>query len=113
MTKIAPALCAIVLASALPASAQDCDCTVYPFRPNPPCYKQCVAKLSADRSLLGDVRGIDPGVAVGITVLSRSQNRDTVDFGSIKDKKTLEEAAYKVVKEQGESEAPPPPKDSR
>lgn len=89
----------ITLASAATAvAAQDCDCTSYPFKPNPPCYGQCVAKLSA--KTLGQtslVKGIDPGVSVGIGVLSQAKDRSAVDFKAIQGKQDLERAALKSM----------------
>jgi hypothetical protein len=80
------------------AFAQDCDCTAYPFKPNPPCFGQCVAKLSAKPPAeSGNVANIDPGVSVGIRVLSESKNKSTIDFKSMQGKPDLEKAALKAL----------------
>ena len=81
------------------ACAQDCDCSAYPFKPNPPCFGHCVSKLSAEPpSATEDVKNIDPGVAVGIGVLSQSKVRSAVDFKAIQGKQDLERAALKSMK---------------
>ena len=82
------------------APAQNCDCSEYPFKPNPPCYGQCVSKLSAKSA--GDtakVKDIDPGVSLGIGVIAQSRDRSKIDFGSIKTKQDLERAALKSMGE--------------
>ena len=80
-------------------AAEDCDCTSYPFKPNPPCFSQCVAKQSAKPPAeSGNVKNIDPGVSVGIRVLSQSKDRSSVDFKSIQGKEDLERAALKSMK---------------
>lgn len=44
--------------------ARECDCTEYPFKPNPPCFNLCVAKLSAKPvSEAAIVKNIDPSVS--------------------------------------------------
>lgn len=79
--------------------ARECDCTEYPFKPNPPCFNLCVAKLSAKPvSEAAVVKNIDPGVSVSIGVLSQSKNRAAIDFKSIQGKQDLENAALKSLK---------------
>lgn len=81
------------------ALAENCDCTSYPFKPNPPCFGHCVAFLSAkSQSNAVAVRNIDPGVSVGINVLSKSADRSSIDFKSIKGKADLEKAALESMK---------------
>ena len=78
------------------AYAQECDCSKYPFKPNPPCFGQCVSQLSAKpASETVVVKNIDPGVSVSIGVLGQSKDRSTVDFKSIQGKQDLERAALK------------------
>lgn len=84
----------LFLFSAAGVSATECDCSNYPFQPNPPCYGICVEQLSSQKNIdLTDVKNIDPGVSVGIKVLSESQNLDAIDFKSIKGKADLEREA--------------------
>ena len=81
------------------ATAQECDCTAYPFKPNPPCFGHCVSKLSAKPiTETAVVKNIDPGVSVGIGVLSQTKDRSTVDFKAIQGKQDLERAALKSMK---------------
>jgi hypothetical protein len=88
-----------VLSAASATTAQGCDCTTYPFKPNPPCFGECVAKLSAKPVSGADrTKNIDPGVSVGIRVLSQSKERDSVDFESIRGKKDLEREVLKSMK---------------
>lgn len=88
----------MLLLAAANVSAAECDCSKYPFKPNPPCYGLCVAKLSSQRDIdLSTVKNIDPGVFVGIKVLSESKSRVDTDFKSIKGKADLERAALKSL----------------
>lgn len=80
------------------ASAADCDCTSYPFKPNPPCYSVCVANLSSNKNNdLSAVKKLDPGVAVGIKVLSESKTRASINFKHINGKSDLEREALKSL----------------
>lgn len=81
------------------AFAENCDCYSYPFKPNPPCFGHCVALLSAKTPTESvAVRNIDPGVSVGINVLSKSTDRSSIDFKSIKGKSDLEWTAWESIK---------------
>lgn len=82
------------------AAAQTCDCTKYPFTPNPPCFNTCVVQLSAKppREAGSAVQNIDPGVYVGIRILSENRGRSKIDFARIKDKQSLESAAAESLK---------------
>lgn len=74
-----------------------CDCTSYPFRPNPPCFGTCIGKLAGTHNPdLNSVKGLDPGVAVSIKVLAASPNRAAVDFTEMKSKNDLEKAAERA-----------------
>lgn len=96
----------LMLFTPMTAKAAECDCTTYPFRPNPPCYGQCVERLSAKPGgRFSNVRNIDPGVSVGIRVLSEG-DRSSIDFKGISGKADLERAALKslLLREGRESE---------
>jgi hypothetical protein len=83
-------------AASAPATLRSCDCTSYPFRPNPPCYGSCVAKLaSTSNPDLASVKGLDPGVAVSIKVLAANPKKEKIDFTQVKGKSDLEKAADK------------------
>ena len=97
MKRIVP-LVLLLLLSSSSVLAVECDCTIYPFKPNPPCYSACVAKLSSQKNIdLSAVKNIDPGVAVGIKVLSESKERYVIDFKSIEGKPDLEREALKSL----------------
>lgn len=92
-------LCLALLSVAGASAAKDCDCSEYPFKPNPPCYGECVARLSAKPpSDAAAIKNIDTGVLVGIRVLSQDKNRSTLDLKSIQNKPDLERAALKSMK---------------
>lgn len=77
-----------------PINVVSCDCTSYPFKPNPPCFGSCVGKLaSAPHSDLTSVKGLDPGVAVSIKVLAASPKKETIVFTEMRGKSDLEQAA--------------------
>ena len=74
-----------------------CDCTTYPFSPNPPCYGQCVSKLAAEGDgAIASVKNLDPGVKLSIQVLARSKSNNKTDWTAIRQKSDLEQAAQKV-----------------
>lgn len=107
MKKIVPVL--LLSFSATGASAAECDCRSYPFKPNPPCFGLCVDNLSLHKDInLSTVKNIDPGVAVGIKILATERtvhgasdkgiNGNTdIDFKSINGKADLERAALKSL----------------
>lgn len=81
------------------ASTVACDCTSYPFRPNPPCFGACVGKLaSSPNPDLSTVKGLDPGVSVSIRVLAAYPKKQSIDFSSIRGKSDLEQAADKSLR---------------
>ena len=88
-------------ASSGPSMAQSvsvCDCTSYPFKPNPPCFGSCVGKLSSTRNPdLSGVKGLDAGVAVNIRVLAANPKRQAIDFSNITKKSELEIATDKSL----------------
>jgi len=80
--------------------AYACDCSSYPFKPNPPCYGDCVGLLAKDRSIdLKSIKNLDAGVAVGVSVLRNGKNAEAVDFSAINNKRGLENAAAGIVLE--------------
>lgn len=86
-------------------SGKECNCSIYPFEPNPPCFRICVKALSLDTSKdLSSVKNIDPGVAVGIKVLSEGERHETggtdmrhINFNNINEKADLEREALKLL----------------
>lgn len=81
------------------ASHVTCDCTSYPFKPNPPCFGSCVGKLTSTRSPdLSAVKGLDPGVSVSIKVLAANPKKEAIDFSKMRGKFDLEQAADKSLR---------------
>lgn len=110
-------LLTIVAAASLPSLAQtgsgaiipasraasspvvSCDCTSYPFKPNPPCFGSCVGKLASSTNPdFAAVKGLDPGVSVSIKVLAANPKKETIDFTGIRSKSDLEIAANKSLR---------------
>lgn len=80
--------------TAASGSTVACDCTSYPFKPNPPCFGACVGKLASSPSPdLSGVKGLDPGVSVSIRVLAAYPKKQALDFSNIQGKSDLEQAA--------------------
>lgn len=75
-------------------AAPDCDCTSYPFKPNPPCYGRCVRKLSSPGGAdLAQVKGLEPDVAAALRVLASRPDRAQIDFDKIQSKSELQTQA--------------------
>jgi hypothetical protein len=75
-----------------------CDCTSYPFKPNPPCFGLCIGKFAETKNPnLSFVKGLDPGVAVSLKVLAASPNSASFDFTKLNGKADLESAAQKAI----------------
>ena len=88
----------LVLIATKVVAEDKCDCTIYPFKPNPPCYGECVKALSANTDTdLSKVKNLDAGVSVGIKVLADSPERSGIDFESIRGKSDLEKAALESL----------------
>ena len=92
----APPTVTFVQAASAPLKAS-CDCTSYPFKPNPPCFGLCVARFAETKNpdLLA-VRGLDPGVAVSLRVLAASPSGTTFEYSKLTSKAELEKAAQKA-----------------
>ena len=94
------------------AYAVECDCTKYPFKPNPPCYGKCVAKFTTNTHMdITKVKNINPGVSLSIKVLSANKNHKVINFNSIKNKEDLEREAlmfyeFKAIKNDKVHKAP-------
>jgi hypothetical protein len=95
-------------------SAKECNCSTYPFTPNPPCFRICVKALSLDTNAdLSTVKNIDPGVAIGIKVLSEGERQETtitkgmdmkhINFSNINEKADLEREALKLLNTKSKS----------
>ena len=55
----------VLLSFTSPGIAADCDCTIFPFKPDPPCFDICTAKhlAVATASELKTIAGIDSNIA--------------------------------------------------
>ena len=58
-----------------PSIAADCDCTIFPFKPDPPCFDVCTAKhlAVATASELMTIAGIDSNIARLIAGIPENQ----------------------------------------
>ena len=84
------------------AHADECNCHIYPFTPNPPCFQNCVVSLVRHPEIsLKSIRGIDPGVAVSISALRTRSLSTYTDFSDIDSKEKLEGQALKVIPDTG------------
>lgn len=94
----------IFLASfCIPTIAEDCGCKIYPFEPNPPCYKKCIKYLVENKNVkLTDIENIEPSVAVSIFALRKKERDSIVNLDSITNQKELQLEAIKVIPAQGE-----------
>ena len=93
----------IFLVLFLAGSASACDCTTYPFKPNPPCYSECVETLTSNKNInLSSVKNIDPGVSVSISVLRQQADMSTINASAINDKASLEREAERLAPDVGD-----------
>lgn len=83
--------------------ANDCACNIYPFKPNPPCFENCVRFLVQNKDVkIADVKGIEPRVVLSIFALRNDERGAVVNFDAIKDRDRLEAEAVKAIPSQGE-----------
>lgn len=95
MKRVALLLPLVLLAVGV--SAEECDCSTYPFKPNPPCYSACVAKLSSAKEIdLSSVKNIDQEVYRAIKAIAASKNRHDIDFNNITGKAALKREAVSL-----------------
>ena len=64
-----------------PSIAADCDCTIFPFKPDPPCFNICTAKYLAvaTASELEKIAGIDTNIARVIAGIPGNKRPSTLD----------------------------------
>lgn len=86
------------------ASAAECNCTEYPFKPNPPCYSKCVKTIVKDKTIpLSSIKDLDPAVAEQIESLrtlrwSKSLNKS---LGTINSPNELRLETKEMLKQNG------------
>ena len=70
-----------LLMFANPSIAADCDCTIFPFKPDPPCFDICTAKhlAAATASELEIIAGIDPNISRLIAGIPKNQRPPTLE----------------------------------
>jgi hypothetical protein len=59
----------------LPVVAQECDCKIFPFKPDPPCPEKCTPKLlfNANKEELQLVVGLDEGTAEAVSKAKKKE----------------------------------------
>jgi len=75
------------------SKAQNCDCTIYPFKPDPPCYEKCTAKILANavEEELELIVGLDKHLAGKIVEFDGRRNADSLEpYRHLFDKKEFE-----------------------
>ena len=83
--------------------ADDCACNIYPFKPNPPCYKNCIRFLVKNKDMkITDIQGIKPSVVLSIFALRNDERGAMANFDAIKGRDRLEAEAVKIIPAQGE-----------
>ncbi len=92
----------------IPIPALSCDCMVYPFVPNPPCYDKCTSYLKINKNIdLSKIKNIDPAVKMSIAILrsvseKKPYNSDRMEWAGSPNKERLIEEAVKNVPDKGE-----------
>lgn len=71
----------VLLSFTNPSIAADCDCTIFPFKPDPPCFDICTAKhlAVATASELETIVGIDSNIARRIASIPENQRPPTLE----------------------------------
>jgi hypothetical protein len=71
----------VLLSFTSPSIAADCDCTIFPFKPDPPCFDICTAKhlAVATTSELETIAGIDSNIAQIISSIPENQRPRTLE----------------------------------
>ena len=69
-----------ILSIVSPLWAVDCDCTIYPFKPDPPCVDECIAQslAVANAEELENIAGLDPQIAQMIEKIPINQRPSTL-----------------------------------
>lgn len=65
----------------VPMALGDCDCTIVPFKPNPPCFEKCTAMIlaQADYRQLTGVFGLAPTLSKKIVNLPERKTATSLD----------------------------------
>lgn len=83
------------------SKGQKCDCTIYPFKPNPPCYDKCTANIlaTANKDELELIVGLDGDLAKRIVKLDRTGELDSLQNYS----KVLTKEDFRILSDKLES----------
>lgn len=71
----------LLLSSGTVFAEEDCDCTIFPFEPDPPCFEECSGKLLAIATAeqLEEVMRIDENVSRRIAALPDDELPKTLE----------------------------------
>ncbi|MGH9828801.1 MAG: hypothetical protein ACREDR_36730, partial [Blastocatellia bacterium] len=64
------------------AAGTNCDCTIYPYRPDPPCPEQCTVKVvlgTASKEELQLIVGLDSDTAERVTKVPNRKSLTSVE----------------------------------
>jgi len=63
-------------------SFADCDCTIVPFKPDPPCFQKCAGKILSEASVtqLTTIMGLDSALAQKIVAWRSGESRRLFDW---------------------------------
>lgn len=73
----------LVFMSAQTIMAEDCNCTIFPFKPDPPCFNVCAARL-IDKAAVEELEfivGLDKDVAQRIVSFAEIDGKGPVESG--------------------------------
>jgi len=89
----------LVLVCASFASAQQCDCTITPFKPNPPCFDSCTIRLlsGASRKELQLVYKLEKQGQDKILAWQKDKNRSTITLDELVDMNILTKTEKDVL----------------
>jgi hypothetical protein len=70
----------LVLCISFPAIAEECDCNIYPFLPEPPCWSKCTAERLAEATAkdLVEIAKFNPQLAQMIGRIPESERPKTL-----------------------------------
>ncbi|WP_157731459.1 hypothetical protein [Azotobacter chroococcum] len=80
--------------------ADECDCTYFPFQPNPPCFSFCVGKTVRNRIDPFMIKNINPDVAQWLKTISDSYPDRPISLEKIESPADLRNEALKIQREE-------------
>ncbi|UXI70321.1 hypothetical protein [Tahibacter amnicola] len=85
------------------SNSQDCNCTDYPFEPNPPCFKVCAERISRNQNLSFNP-ALDKTVENAFRTIHEASKTQHIDFESITNEWQLKDTAEKIRRAQLEKQ---------